>query len=127
MARLYLHWPDSLWKRLTVDGVVRADAPIEWPREPCWIWTGGCNGPWKHVHSGGYGYLRTSRTKVERVHLLAYRELRGPMPEGLIPRHTCDVRRCCNPWHMIPGTKSENTIDAWMRTRGSKRTAAATP
>lgn len=119
--RLYLKWPDRLWKRLTVNGEVRTDLPESWPREPCWLWIGGTNGDvlrkGKKLRAGGYGYIRGPDGKMTRVHLLTYRELRGEMPDGYLARHTCNARRCGNPWHAIPGTNSENQQDRRNRER----------
>lgn len=121
--RLYLRWPDSLWKRFTVDGVVRTDPPEQWPREPCWLWTGACNGDRKNGdrvwRRGGYGYVRGPDGKPERVHVLTYRELRSdePIDGQLVHRHTCDVHNCGNPWHVEPGTHQQNAADTIERGR----------
>jgi len=124
MSRLWLRWPDSLWKRFTVDGVVRTDPPAEWPRGPCWLWTGAVNGGTKKRRAdvvwwgrGGYGYVRGPDQKPTRVHILTYRELRGVIDEGLIRRHTCDVHHCGNPWHIEPGTHEDNAADTIRRGR----------
>lgn len=121
MPRLKLKWPDSLWKRLQVEGVVRTDPPQEWPREPCWLWLGGTNGnrmrKGKKIRGGGYGYVRDKDKKVVRVHILTYRELRGVVIDGYLHRHTCDIRLCGNPWHIVPGTHQENNQDTYDRGR----------
>ena len=121
MRRLWLRWPKSLWKRLTVDGVVRTDPPAAWPREPCWLWTGGKNGDRKKGEKlwlrGGYGYVRGPDSRPERVHVLAYRELRGAIGDDQIHRHTCDVHHCANPWHIEPGTHQQNAADTIERGR----------
>jgi hypothetical protein len=122
VGRLYLRWPLSLWQRFTVNGVVRTDAPADWPREPCWLWIGAKNGTWKRPWStpvrGGYGYVRKNgKGKPTRVHVLTYEALRGPMPPGLVPRHTCDRENCGNPWHTEPGTQGENISDQYKRGR----------
>jgi len=118
VPRLYLRWPDRLWKRLEVYGVIRTDPPSEWPKEPCWLWIGGKNGHRrKHrkiIRNGGYGYVRGPDGKMTRVHLLTFRELRGVMPSGYISRHTCiGPHHCGNPWHVEPGTISENNTDTY--------------
>lgn len=62
----------------------------------------------------GYGSIRINK-KAERAHRVAYELEVGPIPEGLILRHTCDTPRCVNPSHLIPGTKRENAQDALER------------
>ena len=66
----------------------------------CWIWR------W-YVHSSGYGMLR-SGGKARYAHRVVYEQLRGPVPEGLELDHLCRVRRCVNPDHLEPVTRSEN-------------------
>lgn len=112
-------YPLSLWRRFTIDGCCRIDPPAEWPRAPCWIWNGAINGD-RRKHGklwlqGGYGYVRGPDQKPTRVHILTYRELRGPIDAGLVHRHTCDVRTCGSPWHIDPGTIAQNNEDTWAR------------
>ena len=121
LKRTYFRWSDRLWKRFQVDGVVRTDPPTEWPRLPCWLWIGGVNGNrirgGKITRDGGYGYIRGPDGKMTRVHILSYRELRGPIEDGYLHRHTCDIHRCGNPWHIEPGTSGENNQDMYDRNR----------
>ena len=71
----------------------------------CWIWTGQKN-------DAGYG--RFKRTMAHRV---AYALIHGPIPEGLIVRHRCDNKPCCNPYHLLLGTNRDNSNDAMRRGR----------
>lgn len=76
--------------------------------DDCWLWLGGT--------AGGYGYFNTGK-KLARAHRFAYELWVGPIPEGKFILHSCDVRRCCNPAHLRPGTAKENTADARKRGR----------
>ncbi len=71
----------------------------------CWIWQG------RQGHKKYGRYMRTS------AHRTAYTLLVGPVPDGLILRHTCDTPLCCNPRHLIPGTFAENSQDCIQRGR----------
>lgn len=46
-----------------------------------------------------------------------YELYKGPIPEGLIIRHTCDNRICVNPAHLLVGTYQDNSNDAIERGR----------
>jgi hypothetical protein len=72
----------------------------------------------------GYGkislYRLGKRTVKERVHRIMYMAVHGPIPNGLVVRHRCDNKRCCNPYHLEVGTKSENAYDYYLRGRAQK-------
>lgn len=75
----------------------------------CWIWTAS-------VLKTGYGCIRIDKRTI-RAHRIAYELANGPVPDGLLLRHTCDNRRCVNPAHLVPGTHKENAQDALDRGR----------
>ena len=61
--------------------------------ESCWLWTAALNMP--EEMNGGYGYWNN-----RVAHRLAYEQLVGPIPEGMVLDHLCRVRRCVNPEHL---------------------------
>jgi hypothetical protein len=71
----------------------------------CWLWPGGTNG-------GGYGAVGDYRADGSRcmsqVHLVVYRALVGPVPDGLVLDHTCATLRCAEPSHLEPVEHGEN-------------------
>lgn len=71
----------------------------------CWEWRG-------RKSPGGYG-----RYGSAMAHRLAYELIKGPIPEGLLVRHTCDNPGCCNPKHLLVGTHKDNSQDAVRRGR----------
>lgn len=71
--------------------------------DECW--------PWKmHCNPGGYGRFSTVRGKMFLAHRVAYALAIGEIPDGLVIDHLCRNRRCCNPSHMEPVTRVENTM-----------------
>jgi hypothetical protein len=81
----------------------------------CWIYQGFLNAC-RFKTGAGYGYT-CYRGKNWRNNRLAYFLTKGPIPEGLIVRHTCDVPACCNPDHLILGTQKDNIRDGISRGR----------
>lgn len=79
----------------------------------CWVFTGAKN------HSG-YGIVQLGRgIGTDRAHRIVYREMVGPIPEGLTLDHLCANTACCNPAHLEPVTRSENTKRQWAAGRGN--------
>lgn len=77
--------------------------------DECWVWQGSLRGEYGCVHTNG-------RTKS--CHRVAYELRKGPIPDGLEIRHSCDNPPCCNPAHLSVGTHSENMRDMSDRGRG---------
>lgn len=68
--------------------------------------------------SGGYPVLKRNG-KFTRGHRLVYEQIHGPIPPGMIVRHTCDVRNCINPNHLVLGTPADNVRDMHNRGRAN--------
>lgn len=81
--------------------------------------TDGC---W--IHDGpevGSGYAKCSeRGRTDRAHRWSYKHFIGPIPDGLLVRHKCDVPRCVNPDHLELGTHQQNMDDMTSRGRRPK-------
>lgn len=84
----------------------------------CWLWTASTDGD-------GYGRFKIGGHvgRMVGAHRVAYELLVGPIPEGLDIDHTCHNadescaggrscvhRRCVNPEHLEPVTRSENVL-----------------
>ena len=69
----------------------------------------------------GYLHLTVKIDRVEmtvKVHRFSYEHHRGPIPAGKLICHSCDMRWCCNPDHLFPGTQSDNMQDMVRKGRG---------
>lgn len=77
--------------------------------ETCWIWSAGLCGE-------GYGKIqfRGRQSKANRVSFVLFK---GEITPGMVIRHTCDVKACVNPDHLIEGTQKQNVQDAIDRGR----------
>lgn len=82
----------------------------------CLIWTGAHN-------AKGYGklYLGPARDRVAYAHRVAWELAHGPIPDGMMVCHHCDVPSCVEPSHLFLGTCHDNHMDMvrkgrhWMR------------
>lgn len=80
--------------------------------DECWPWTG-----W--TTSQGYGVIGLGG-RDEKAHRAAWIVTRGPIPRGLVIRHTCDNPPCVNPTHLLLGTQLDNIRDRVERGRSAK-------
>jgi hypothetical protein len=99
------------WPRIVVPGIGRLDGrlrlsvAVRQAKTVCWIWTGSKTGR-------GYGSI-SYQGKPHRTHRIAWSLFYGlPFPADKDGCHTCDNPPCVNPFHIWPGTMSENILDA---------------
>lgn len=69
--------------------------------DSCWLWQG--------TTRGGYAILFTLAGVSSSVHIRQYERKYGPVPIGKELHHTCFVRRCINPDHVIPVTRKKHS------------------
>ena len=72
----------------------------------CWLYGGAQDG-------AGYGI-----SWFGRAHRVSWQIHNGPIPEGLVVMHRCDVTSCINPAHLQVGTPQENNDDKMRKGRG---------
>ena len=70
----------------------------------CWIWK-------KSKNSAGYGQLSESKN-YWMAHRYAYSCVNGKILDGLVIRHKCHNKACCNPEHLDIGTHRDNYHDS---------------
>jgi hypothetical protein len=83
----------------------------------CWLWSNAPN-------AYGYGQVKVDG-RFLMAHRLSYEHHNGPVGDGLLVLHKCDVRACVNPDHLFVGTHKDNAIDAvnkgrWVDNRGER-------
>ena len=85
------------------------DRYIPEPNSGCWIWLG-------YGDKNGYGtfYPRGERWKAHRYSWTIHN---GPIPDGLMVCHRCDVPACVNPTHLFLGTQQDNISDCILKNR----------
>jgi len=79
--------------------------------EGCWEWVGS-------KLPMGYGRIRRKRAGKQSVclaHRLSYELFKGPIPEEVCIRHTCDNPSCVNPDHLVIGSHADNMQDMFKR------------
>ncbi len=81
------------------------------PNSGCLLWLGG-------VATHGYGQFAVNgRSRL--AHRLAYERAHGPIPDGNVVMHKCDVKLCINPAHLMTGTMADNNLDKKVKGRGA--------
>lgn len=85
-------------------------------------WVGECLVWFGNKDSNGYGRIRYGGVANYPAHRLNYELLHGPIPDGLVLRHSCDNPACINVAHLDPGTQKQNIADKYERGRANHAT-----
>lgn len=72
----------------------------------------GCQIWLRSIGSTGYGTIRSNALgRTLSTHRLAHTIYNGPIPDGLLVLHTCDIPHCINPNHLFLGDDASNASD----------------
>lgn len=96
-----------------------AESFVPEPNSGCWLWLGSKRS------QNGYGRIKAGGRTVP-AHRYAWELFRGPIPDGMIVCHKCDVPPCVNPNHLFVGTHKDNAADRDTKGRAGK-TGAKNP
>lgn len=84
------------------------------PESGCWLYLGP-------LSKSGYGKVTVDDQKTVRAHRWSWELRFGPIPEGMLVCHRCDVRSCINPDHLFLGTPTDNMLDMSRKGRSKKQ------
>lgn len=93
-------------RRLTLAERIAVDYVID-PVTGCWNWP-------RQRTRDGYGVVKeycSGKPSTTTAHRAAYLVHVGEIPPGLEVRHACNNPACCNPHHLLLGTRSDNMLD----------------
>jgi hypothetical protein len=82
-------------------------------KDACWLWNGG-------LSDKGYGRIKI-RGIMMRAHKVSYLHYKGPIEDGLTVDHTCRLRPCVRPKHLVLVTDVRNTQLAHIRMKEDRR------
>lgn len=75
-------------------------------KDPCMIFNGATG-------KSGYGQI-DYQNRTFRTHVVVCESTAGQRtPKGMVVRHRCGEKKCCQPTHLQFGTNSENRVDAF--------------
>ena len=78
----------------------------------CWEWNG-------YRDKCGYGHVNFQGRR-NRAHVVSFIAHGGELLPGQHVRHQCDNPPCCNPAHLIAGTRADNMRDMVERGRSAR-------
>lgn len=103
-------WPKLTDEEYDRRWAERVKARCDVTAEGCWIWRG-------HTYPNGYG-MTSHRGKNVIIHRKMYEVANGTkLDRWVYACHSCDIKRCCSPGHIWPGTPHENSLDSALKGR----------
>ena len=75
----------------------------------------GCHNVVSHYsHENGYPYIQVSHKRIP-IHRYVWKIKYGRIPKGMVVRHKCDNKPCCNIEHLELGSQADNYADSQKR------------
>lgn len=81
----------------------------------CWTWLGPRTK--RYGGQGGDRAVVVLNGETRNAARMIWISIYGPVPDGLVIRHSCDQPMCVRPSHLLSGTPHANTQDAVRRGR----------
>lgn len=84
--------------------------------DECWPWVGSS---WTY----GYGSIQIGgrEGRKHQSNRVVWLLMNGEIPDGMVVRHKCHNRACCNPSHLELGSRADNVQDMWSRPDGAPK------
>ncbi len=91
------------WSRRPLPVAERLHRRTEKSDNGCWLWRG-------YLKPNGYGTIGRNGASAY-THRVAWEVANGPVPDGMMVLHRCDVRNCVRAEHLFLGTCQDNHDD----------------
>jgi len=98
--------------RIPIDQKI-SEKVVKIPESGCWLWIGS-------ITNHGYGTMTLGRNKNISAHRASYELRHGPIPDGMLALHHCDIKCCVNPDHIFLGNQQDNMTDKVCKNRQAK-------
>ena len=82
----------------------------------CWLWQGITNTDGRVQ----LGQRNTTQYTLRYPHRIAWEVINGPLPDGFYVHHTCTMRLCCNPIHLILTQSKKKHVPNYLRKTSKK-------
>lgn len=111
---------NTYWRRFMTPADRFMDLCMPVTESGCYIWLGSCGGEGRY---GQFKYLGVN----ERASRASWMIFVGPIPDGALVCHHCDVTQCVRPSHLFLGDGVDNAQDMIRKGRNKPMRGEASP